>query len=289
VSRTRRRRKLEDAMSSAPISAEPQLHEARTDPFFYGWRYLSETRPNGKTVSRQVPLTAEDVLHPQEGDFIVNTPLHDVITTYLKPSVESQFLDRKDVLVLGDTRINWGSRHGWVHGPDVVLFDRIKGTWSKTGGTFHVKRTGARVLLVIEVTSPATRAADFGDKLREYFLIGVPVYVIVDLPQSEKEGGINLFAYQAGQAQYEPLAKDDEGRIWLDAANLWLAAKDMEVFLQDADGRRLPRLAQSVHAVQTAERLKKRLRKSEGARKRAAKRIGELERELARLRGKNGV
>ena len=48
------------------VALEPDL----ADPFFYGWR---EVRRNGVLVN--VPLTREDMLHPQEGDHVtVNDP-----------------------------------------------------------------------------------------------------------------------------------------------------------------------------------------------------------------------
>ena len=40
------------------------------DPFRFGWRYVQQIRANGSKVSVQVPLTLDDVLHPQEGDHI---------------------------------------------------------------------------------------------------------------------------------------------------------------------------------------------------------------------------
>lgn len=260
------------------------------DPFRLGWRYVNETTAQGEEVSRQVPLTEEDVLHPQEGDHIVNTPVHGIIAAYLNVAIKSRFLHRSDVVVLGDTRVDWGSPYGWIHGPDVAQFDRVKGGWSLTRGTFQLKKTGGRSLLNVEVTSPATRKGDLGAKRREYFLVGVPTYVIVDIPQVD-DGAIRLLAFQAGETKYEPLPADDKGRIWLESAGLWLGAEGMNVFLEDDKGNRLPEYDQLAEMVET---LKKTVKKADQARKRAEqktqsaeKRVAELEKELARLRNKS--
>ncbi len=59
-----------------PLKPPPAL-PPRNDPFRYGWRYvLRGTAPNGQELWDQVPLTLDDVLHPEVGDFIVNSTAH---------------------------------------------------------------------------------------------------------------------------------------------------------------------------------------------------------------------
>src|SRR5262245_32431575 len=60
----------EDTMSTI---ADPRI-SARSqppDPFYYGWRMRRHVAADGTETLEQIPLTLEDVLHPQEGDFIV--------------------------------------------------------------------------------------------------------------------------------------------------------------------------------------------------------------------------
>ena len=47
------------------------------DPFRYGWRYLRHEGADGSVSFEQVPLTAKDLLYPQEDDFVVNNEAHD--------------------------------------------------------------------------------------------------------------------------------------------------------------------------------------------------------------------
>src|SRR5262249_35101461 len=47
-----------------------------SDPYRYGWRYVRVKHPDGTETFDQVPLTLEDVLFPEEGDFTVQTDWH---------------------------------------------------------------------------------------------------------------------------------------------------------------------------------------------------------------------
>jgi hypothetical protein len=44
------------------------------NPFRYGWRFVRRTAEDGTESLDQVPLTLEDVLHPQENDVIPERP-----------------------------------------------------------------------------------------------------------------------------------------------------------------------------------------------------------------------
>src|SRR4051812_1947794 len=83
------------------------------DPFRLGWRFVKVQDQDGKEVERQVPLTLEDVLHPQEGDFIVNTEYHNSLAWYLKEAIKAHLAPRTGTVVLSDTRVDWESSHGW--------------------------------------------------------------------------------------------------------------------------------------------------------------------------------
>ena len=54
------------------------------DPFRYGWRYVKRVGPDGEETLDQIPLSLEDVLFPETGDFIVQTDAHNSDLTYLK-------------------------------------------------------------------------------------------------------------------------------------------------------------------------------------------------------------
>jgi len=46
-------------------SPPPPTPPRDNDPFRYGWRFMHRVGPDGREDLEQVPLTLEDVLHPQ--------------------------------------------------------------------------------------------------------------------------------------------------------------------------------------------------------------------------------
>jgi hypothetical protein len=147
------------------------------------------------------------------------------------------------MLVLADVRVDWEAPQGWAHGPDIGVFANLTKPFSDSAGTFYVKQQGAEPRLIIEATSPSTENNDFKKKLREYWLVGVPVYVIIDLPH-EDDGAITLYGYQRGKRQYEPIVPDARGRLWLAPIGLWIGVEGKTVYFEDADGNRLPGMAE---------------------------------------------
>ena len=112
----------------------------------------------------QVPLTHEDVLHPQEEDFIVQTDAHDCDCYYLKSALERKFAGRDDVEVLNDVRVDWQVEGIKPHGPDLSIFANVPKSWKRETGTLLVKTVGDQPMMVIEVTSPSTRLLRSGRK-----------------------------------------------------------------------------------------------------------------------------
>jgi hypothetical protein len=49
------------------------LKPPELDPYRYGWRYVRVVAPDGTQRFDQVPLTLEDVLFPEEEDFIADS------------------------------------------------------------------------------------------------------------------------------------------------------------------------------------------------------------------------
>ena len=57
-------------MSRTVALKPPPNFPPRNDPFRYRWRYvLRQIEANGNEVWDQIPLTLDDVLHPEEDDF----------------------------------------------------------------------------------------------------------------------------------------------------------------------------------------------------------------------------
>jgi Uma2 family endonuclease len=208
-------------MSTASTPRRRRSPADEPDPFRYGWRYVRITRPDGTEEFDQVPLTLEDVLHPEEGDFIVQSDPHDRERTYLRAVCEARLEHKPRAVVLSDCRIDWNIPGVRPLGPDLAVFFgvRRRSLWS----TFYVGKERARPALVIEITSPETRNNDVGIKVDYYHRAGVPQYVIADVTVEDvEERLVELIDYRDTPRGYRRFKPNKQGRIWLPAVDLLL-------------------------------------------------------------------
>ena len=189
------------------------------DPFRLGWRYVQTERPDGTIDYVQVPLTQEDLLHPEEGDFQLHTDGHDEDCGYLKAVLKAHLAVDPSAVVLSDCRIAYDAPFKPL-GPDVAVFFGVgaRSDWS----TFDAAGEGARPALVIEVSSPETRGNDFGIKRDLYQQAGVQVYAIVDRRPSRGSTRVGVLGFRLTPDGYEELGPDPLGRLWLESVGLWL-------------------------------------------------------------------
>ena len=224
--------------------------QAVADPYRYGWRYVVRTDERGQRSRVRVPLTQQDVLHPQEGDVVVQTAAHDRDCTYLREVLTARVADRPGMLALRDCRVDWGVEGIEPHSPDLVVFMGLTREWDPRRGTFPVREMGAAPQFVIEVTSPSTRYNDLDDKVVEYHKAGIPSYVIVDHRDDCKPPLVELLAYRSTPAGYVRAPLSPEGRLWLDAVATWLGVEKDRVVCYDERGNRVP---DYVDVLKTAE------------------------------------
>src|SRR5207302_7413053 len=98
----------------------------------------------------QVPLTLEDVLHPEEEDFHVLTDEHNDDCAYLKYALRKHLAGK--AMVLSDHRIAWDKPGLKPHGADIAVIFGVRKR-KRPGATFYVSAEGARPRLIIEETS----------------------------------------------------------------------------------------------------------------------------------------
>ena len=257
------------------------------DAYPYGWRYVERVLPDGRVHVDQIPLTLEDVLHPQEGDQVTHSDLHQRICVYLFNVFRGLLAAMPSAVVLHDVRVAWDVPDLKAHGPDLaVIFGvRERKNWS----TFDVAEEGVRPALIVEVTSPETRSLDLIAKLEEYDLAGVPLYVIVDLVRRQGQIVPRLLGYRQTDTVYGVLPPDARGRLWLDPLRVWLGVREQDVVCYDEDGAPIGDYL-DVRSALAAEKAalaaeKAALAAEAEARAAAEQRIQELEAELRRLRG----
>jgi colicin import membrane protein len=199
--------------------ARPPADDA--DPFRYGWRYVRVTLPDGSETLDEIPLTLEDVLFPETGDFIVQTDLHNTDLSYLKNVFNARLADDSHAIAISDCRVDWNLAGVRPLGPDIAVFLGVRRY--KDWATLDVAAEGAQPAMVVEVTSPATRNNDVDKKFEFYHRAGVPLYVIADALKDDEEGrSLQLLAYRDTPHGYERIAPDARGWIWLEPIGLWL-------------------------------------------------------------------
>jgi hypothetical protein len=257
------------------------------DPFRYGWRDIARQDADGSVVWERAPLTLLDVLHPQEGDYGVQSDAHTRRCAYLYDVIRARLAGDPTAVVLHDTLVDWGVPGLRPHAPDIAVFFGVREL--KDWGIFDLRAEGARPALVIEVTSPHTATLDRSNKLEEYDVAGVPLYVIVDSVRRADRPELRLRGHELGPTGYGALATDARGQLWLAPVRLWLGLRDGEVACFDAEGRRLGDYQAVAAALEVAEEraatAEERASAEAEARAALAARLREAEEELRRLRG----
>ncbi len=227
----------------------------RKDPFRYGWRYVRRVHPDGSDSFDQVPLTLEDVLHPQEGDFHVLTDEHNDDCAYLKYALRKQLAGK--AMVLSDHRVAWDKPGLEPHGPDIAVIFGVRKR-KRLGATFYVAAEGARPKLIIEVTSPETRRNDVVTKVDEYYRAGVALYVIVDVRHRQgQRTRLQLIGYRHAPAGYEKMALDERGWLLLEELGVWIGIEGTRVVCYDRRGRKILDYAELADAREAEAKARK--------------------------------
>jgi colicin import membrane protein len=265
-------------MSAITLTPRTTPLPEAADPFRLGWRYVERTDAQGVTRSEQVPLTEWDVLHPEDGDFIVNNQLHALIVMFLYQMLTEHLKGLPDKRVLFDHRVDWQVRGIRPHGPDIVVLQETHGKPIGTQGTYYPDENGGRPLLVIEVTSPTTRHNDVGIKVDHYWTVGIPYYLIVDIVEDPKTEvcHIELTGYERRPRGYDELPVDPQKGIWIPPVNIGF----------QPDGDRLKCLDEHGIPVPDLGLLKAKVVEQETQLELKNSRIEELERQLAALQKK---
>lgn len=226
------------AMHAAPPNPTGIPDPTTKDPYFYGWRYVTKWH-NGSPKSERIPLTEWDVLHPQEDDYIMANDSHDRNCGYLKDVLEGELVGLSEFIVLREHRIDWQVRGIIPHCPDISVFDGLKQQWDPLKGTLMVNEFGVRPLLVVEVTSPATRKTDLNEKVKEYFAVGVPFYLIADQQEAEGRAYATLIAFRATPEGFVRMEVHPEDGVWIPNLRLNFRTEGISIVCYNAAGERL--------------------------------------------------
>jgi colicin import membrane protein len=234
------------------VGAKPLAHGRHNeDEAFYGWRYVRRVRADGTEVVNEIPLTLEDLLYPEEGDFVVYEPAHTRDFIYCHSMLEAYYASQPEVVVLGDCRVDWGVPGVRPLGPDILVLFEVR-QWLRRG-TYHLAEEGGRPVLVLEIVSPSTRKHDLGAKRRLYYRLGVQKYVLVDR-WTPSEAPVRLLGYERGPRRWRRLRPDAQGRLDLAPVGMKLGLEGERPWLYDAvTGVRSPDHTEWQHLLTATE------------------------------------
>jgi hypothetical protein len=236
---------------SAPSVRKPSPDH----PYFYGLRTVEIPSRRGRSGFEDIPLTLEDILHPQLGDTIVEPQQNKLERSHLASVVRSRKLEPSVSLVTADCLIDWGIRGLRPHSPDLAVFVGLRRKPDLQAPIFRLKKSGGRCLMVLEIAAPHTREIDVVRKMDHYHRAGVPLYVIVD--QEVPDGSRTLHGYRHGKCGYEWFGLNDRGRLPLDPVGLDLGLRDNDLVCYDAATGR-----EFLDDVAVVRQLEERLRQS---------------------------
>jgi Uma2 family endonuclease len=201
-------------------------------------------RPDGSFELLERPVTLEDYLDPQLEDKLIQGNPHALVRRTLADVLYRHFLPDKDVFVLEDVKVLFGPGFPGP-GPDVSV---IRGARDPDPDfeSFDTVKQGALPCLLIEVISPSdarVRRMDEVDKKELYERIGIPEYLLVDLPRRATGHRFRLRGYRLGVGRrYQTVEPDGEGRLLSETAGLRFGVSPdgqwIEVFVA-ATGERL--------------------------------------------------
>ncbi len=281
-------------MTTLTITDPKIAQTIENDPYEFGWRYVLRPLPNGDNFEERTPLTLEDILHPQIGDFRMHSRDHELFCLYLHNVFTACVEQDPDATVLHNVRVAWATKGVAPHGPDIAVIFGIKE--HRDWKTFDEVTEGTKPTLVAEITSPKTRQVDLVDKFGEYAQVGVPFYIIIDSYELKGKPIRRLLGYQLSGARYVEIQPNEQGWLWLPPLKIWLGLDNNEPYCYDEAGTPIgnyiqiradlaetkTQLAAETQARTEAEA---QLAAAAQARTEAETRLCELEAELRRLRG----
>ena len=252
-----------DTIASPPHDeayADASPHAGRSDEgnIPSGYR-LVRHEVNGEEWWEQVPLTLDDLLHPQLGDEVIYQDLHHSICAYFHTMLTDLLAHDPTAVVLFDVGLDLNLPGVRPIGPDLqVSFGvRERCNWS----IFSVREEGVCPALVIEVTSPRTRHNDINlrdpanaSKYRWYEQAGVAVYLVVDTARRKEGQPPPLYGFElTPEGTYAPLLPNEQGRLWLEPVEVWVGQQGDRVALYDAQGDELESRSAAIDRADAAE------------------------------------
>lgn len=266
------------------------------DDFVYGFRYVPYGSTDGDEMGR-IPLTLDDVLHPQLDDVVNQSGYHFLLCERLTNILATYLAHTPEMTVLQDVLIQLRPRKRKTFAPDSIVVRDMHTFPQDTG--YRPWQHGGHPVLIIEVTSNSTRHQDVfsakpkRNKYNHYQRLGVPYYVIIDAAARSHDEAPALWGYVLRRRVYVPMAPDEHGRLWIAPIQASLGPYSTVVTWFDANGRRLPTHTEQQELTRQerirAEHAEARAEHAEARAEEERARVQALEEELRQLKARLGL
>ncbi len=245
-------------------------------------------RPDGSLELLEIPLTPEDFLDPQLEDKMVQGGLHIRTVMSLYELLDRHFQPEEDVMVLSDMKHLLGPGLPGP-APDISIVRGARNPDPDDLSSFSVMEQGVVPCLVIEVVSPfdaRIRHTDEVDKVALYQRVGIPEYLLLDLPRRATGHRFRFKGYRlSSDGRYRPIEPDAQGFLLSETTHLLLGISEAGDRVLVFDTRTGKRLLSSHEEVEQAQRSVEQAQRSveqahqttEQVRKAAAERVAQAE------------
>jgi Uma2 family endonuclease len=252
--------------------------------FFYGWRIEYVTTPDGKRDPVQIPLTAEEALHPQEGYIMPENTKHAALIDSINEMLQARYANEPETVVFRDLIIEWDVPGLKGHCPDVMVIPHVKDR-EKKRGKFFVKQEGTRPIFALEVVSESSKDFDRVKKVDQYARAGIQEYVYIDSWPEGKNVFWEIAGFRLTGDHYLPILPDEERSLYCETLGLRIGIKAGKVWMQDyATGEDLMTNVEAQTARRIAEAraeyAEARATEEKAAREALEARVAELEAEI---------
>jgi len=200
--------------------------------FFYGWRNVYVDTPDGRRQLEQIPLTAEEALHPEEGYVMPENTEHARLIDSINEMLKARYANTPDMAVFSDLVIAWDNPQLKTHCPDVMVIPNVRER-DKKRGQFVVAKEGTRPIFVVEIVSASSKEADRVTKVGQYARAGVREYVYVDSWRRTRGEHWEIAGFRLMGDHYLPMLPDEDGSLYCETVGLRMGLKDGEVWMQD--------------------------------------------------------
>lgn len=197
-----------------------------------GWRYEVVQTADDLQETVRIPLTPEEILHPQEGFVMPERTDHDRICDDLRDMLRTWALSHPEFTIFHNLVFAWDNPDIGDYAPDISVVPNVREPEADRG-KFLVANEGTRPTLAIEVVSPISREADRVKKVKDFAQLGIAEYIYIDCRRRKRGIVSELAGFRLEDGVYQSLALDEDGAVYCATLGLRFGINGAKVWIED--------------------------------------------------------